>query len=157
MTLHATHLEQSTLLNGDPDAALDPAEFASAQRALARFNRARIEPGLGSASDAYTGEQERHLLALEHRFIETARAEIADQAASAPSDPSQFVTWFERLREHGPGQGDALFPWLATTASYEQMRWFLEQEVAGEAGFDDLVAMTQVKMPARAKLEMARN
>jgi hypothetical protein len=37
------------------------------------------------------------------------------------------------------------------------MRWFLEQEVAGEAGFDDLVAMTQVKMPVRAKLEMARN
>jgi pyrroloquinoline quinone (PQQ) biosynthesis protein C len=37
------------------------------------------------------------------------------------------------------------------------MRWFLEQEVAGEAGFDDLVAMTQVKMPVQAKLEMARN
>jgi hypothetical protein len=29
--------------------------------------------------------------------------------------------------------------------------------VAGEAGFDDLVALTQVKMPTRAKLEFARN
>jgi pyrroloquinoline quinone (PQQ) biosynthesis protein C len=37
------------------------------------------------------------------------------------------------------------------------MRWFLSQELAGEAGFDDLVALTQVKMPVRAKLEMARN
>ena len=37
------------------------------------------------------------------------------------------------------------------------MRWFLTQEAAGEAGFDDLVAMTQVKLPARAKLELARN
>jgi hypothetical protein len=37
------------------------------------------------------------------------------------------------------------------------MRWFLEQEVAGEAGFEDLLAITQVKMPRRAKLEMARN
>ena len=37
------------------------------------------------------------------------------------------------------------------------MKWFLQQEVAGEAGFDDLVAMTQVKLPCRAKLEMARN
>ncbi len=37
------------------------------------------------------------------------------------------------------------------------MRWFLLQEVAGEAGFDDLVAMAQVKMPTRPKLELARN
>ncbi|MDB5425556.1 MAG: hypothetical protein JWQ29_2972, partial [Phenylobacterium sp.] len=38
-----------------------------------------------------------------------------------------------------------------------QMKWFLTQEAAGEAGFDDLVAMTQVKLPARPKLELARN
>ena len=37
------------------------------------------------------------------------------------------------------------------------MRWFLTQEAAGEAGFDDLVAYTQVKLPVRAKLELARN
>jgi hypothetical protein len=37
------------------------------------------------------------------------------------------------------------------------MKWFLHQEVAGEAGFDDLLAMTQLKMPVQAKLEMARN
>ncbi len=37
------------------------------------------------------------------------------------------------------------------------MRRFLLQEAAGEAGFDDLVAMTQVKMPIQAKLELARN
>jgi hypothetical protein len=29
--------------------------------------------------------------------------------------------------------------------------------MAGEAGFDDLVALTQVKLPARPKLELARN
>jgi hypothetical protein len=34
---------------------------------------------------------------------------------------------------------------------------FLTQEVAGEAGFEDLLAITQVKMPVTAKLEMARN
>jgi heme oxygenase-like protein len=37
------------------------------------------------------------------------------------------------------------------------MLWFLTQEIAGEAGFDDLLALTQVKMPITAKLEMARN
>ena len=37
------------------------------------------------------------------------------------------------------------------------MKWFLLQEIAGEAGFEDLLAMTQVRMPIQAKLEMARN
>jgi hypothetical protein len=37
------------------------------------------------------------------------------------------------------------------------MRWFLAQEAAGEAGFEDLLALTQVRCPVRAKLEMARN
>jgi hypothetical protein len=37
------------------------------------------------------------------------------------------------------------------------MHWFLLQEVAGEAGFEDLLAVTQVKISERAKLEMARN
>src|SRR5439155_1046798 len=68
-----------------------------------------------------------------------------------------FISWFERLKDFGPGQGDPLFPWLATAASVQQMRWFLLQEVAGEAGFEDLLALTQVKMSVQAKLEMARN
>ena len=32
-----------------------------------------------------------------------------------------------------------------------------EQEAAGEAGFDDLTAYTQIKLPTRIKLELARN
>ena len=39
----------------------------------------------------------------------------------------------------------------------EEMRWFLQQEVAGEAGFEDLTAMTQVRLPTQPKLELARN
>ena len=31
------------------------------------------------------------------------------------------------------------------------------RRVAGEAGFDDLTALTQVRLPVRAKLELARN
>src|SRR5690606_14479646 len=57
----------------------------------------------------------------------------------------------------GPGQFDPLFEFLAERATYEQVRWFLQQEVAGEAGFDDLVALTQVRLPTPAKLELARN
>src|SRR3546814_13452885 len=89
--------------------------------------------------------------------METLRAEVADEAALAPTEAGDFLAWFEGLRETGPGQGDPLFPWLASHASKEELRWFFEQEAAGEAGFDDLVAMTQVKMPVQAKLELARN
>lgn len=89
--------------------------------------------------------------------METLRSEVADEAALAPTEAGDFLAWFEGLRETGPGQGDPLFPWLASHASKEELRWFFEQEAAGEAGFDDLVAMTQVKMPVQAKLELARN
>ena len=50
-----------------------------------------------------------------------------------------------------------MFEWLAHAATLTEMRWFLTQEAAGEAGFEDLVALTQVRCPVRAKLEMARN
>jgi hypothetical protein len=89
--------------------------------------------------------------------VEAQRQAIACPTADIPSDVDGFIAWFEHLKQAGPGQGDALFPWLAEKATLEQMRWFLLQEVAGEAGFEDLLAMTQVKMPVRAKLEMARN
>jgi hypothetical protein len=77
--------------------------------------------------------------------------------ADIPTQVDNFIDWFETLKETGPGQGDPLFPWLAEAASHSDMLWFLTQEVAGEAGFDDLLALTQVKMPVTAKLEMARN
>ena len=93
----------------------------------------------------------------EHEFVEAARREIAERAATAPRQPGPFLTWFEKLREDGPGQGDPLFPWIEHHATLEELRWFLSQEVAGEAGFDDLVALTQLKMPVQAKLELARN
>ena len=94
---------------------------------------------------------------LEREFVETERAAVAHEVAAVPTEPDRFVSWFEHLEQAGPGQNDALFPWLAETASRAQMCWFLQQELAGEAGFDDLVALTQVKLPTRPKLEMARN
>ncbi len=94
---------------------------------------------------------------LELSFVEGERAAVYDIARQAPDDADAFVAWFESLRTWGPGQNDVLFEWLEREASREQMTWFLRQEVAGEAGFDDLVALTQVKMPSRVKLELARN
>src|SRR5207248_2357410 len=123
--------------------------------ALDRFARERLEPSL---PDRLPSEADAGVLqALEAAFLEAERAAVVERAAQAPPAPDAFVRWFEALREAGPGQGDSLFPWLAESASLAQMRWFIAQEVAGEAGFDDLVALTQVKMPVQAKLELARN
>ncbi len=127
------------------------------QRSLSSFNRLRLRPALPDDSWRDQLSSELHLRAVEGEFVERERREVKERAAQAPRDPKGFVAWFEALKEHGPGQGDPLFPWLSRTATYEQMRWFLEQEVAGEAGFDDLVAMAQVKISTRAKLELARN
>ncbi len=46
---------------------------------------------------------------------------------------------------------------MAEFATLEQIRWFIRQEVAGEAGFEDLVALVQLRMPVIPKLELARN
>lgn len=61
------------------------------------------------------------------------------------------------LLEAGPGQGHELFNWLAEEATLDQLKWFLQQESAGEAGFGDLVALTLVGMPLQPKMEMASN
>lgn len=123
-------------------------------RRLMRLNEARLRP----RTDApMTLEAEMELRQLELSFLESERAAVASRAAAAPRDAEGFLRWYETLRENGPGQHDPLFPWLANEATLEQVAWFLAQEVAGEAGFDDLVALTQLKLPVRAKLEMARN
>jgi hypothetical protein len=97
------------------------------------------------------------LTTLQNDFIERSRSQSHVAAQRVPKDAPSFIAWFTALRHDGPGQGDHLFPWLASQASRDDMRWFIAQESAGELGFDDLVAMTQVRLPAGPKMEMARN
>ena len=125
------------------------------QQRLAHWNHERLAPRL--PDEAQDRSHANAMLQLEDEFLQALRADAQAAAAEAPSDPRGFVEWFEALKSSGPGQGDPLFPWLADAASLEQMRWYLGQEAAGEAGFDDLTAMTQVKLPKRIKLELARN
>lgn len=134
-----------------------PHQDHALQAKLAHWNRARLAPQIPQAEWRNAFDEERETLALEREFVELTRAAQAERAAKAPREPQAFVAWFDALKENGQGQGDALFPWLAERATLEEMRWFVEQEAAGEAGFDDLVAMAQVKMPTQAKLELARN
>ncbi len=122
---------------------------------LAGRNRARLRPTLDEAPTDFSSELADRR--DEERFLSLSRRDVQTLLAGVPRDPDGFVAWFVALRDAGPGQGDSLFAWLAEQASPDEMRWFLGQEVAGEAGFEDLLALTQLQMPTRPKLEMARN
>lgn len=139
-----------------PDHLQGP-HFARFHTELAKYNAGRLVPGLPTASWRDDLDENACVLRAEGEYIEAVRREVSPLVAAIPTHVGAFIDWFEELRETGPGQGDALFPWLAESANLEQMLWFLTQEVAGEAGFEDLLALTQVKMPVTAKLEMARN
>lgn len=127
------------------------------QRALSHWNRERLAPQFPGADTAARMDRDARMMRLELGFLEELRAEIADEAALAPTDADGFIAWFEALEENGPGQHDRLFDWLEAEATLDDLRLFLAQEAAGEAGFDDLVAMTQVRLPDRPKMELARN
>ena len=127
------------------------------QQRLAHWNEDRLEPRLPDPNWIEVLETNQEMLELEAELLEWLRADVSAEAAAAPSDSEAFIAWFEALEMRGPGQHDPLFDWLAEKADADQMRWYLAQEAAGEAGFDDLTALTQVKLPSRIKLELARN
>jgi pyrroloquinoline quinone (PQQ) biosynthesis protein C len=127
------------------------------QQRLARWNETRLRPRLPDDDWKHNLNRDHAMLELEGSFLEQLRAQVSQAAAAVSTEPGEFIAWFESLEESGPGQHDSLFAWLATKADLEQMRWYLTQEAAGEAGFDDLTAYTQVKMPSGIKLELARN
>lgn len=138
--------------------AADPMrDLPALHRRLAHWNHRRLEAALPSPDWRADLREEHEMRGLEGAWVESLRAQAAEAVADAPTQAEAFVAWFEALKDHGPGQHDPLFDWLAEAATLDEMRWFLTQEAAGEAGFDDLVALTQVKLPPVAKLELARN
>lgn len=143
----------------DTAGSASPSQFLNDtfQAGLAHWNHQRLAPALPTSNWQLILDGDAKLQRLEGAFLEELRAQVVEQAAAAPTDPEGFVAWFEALKHSGPGQGDPLFPWLAEEANIDEMRWFLTQEAAGEAGFEDLTALAQLKLPARAKLELARN
>lgn len=138
-------------------AALHGPAFARFQTELAKYNGRQLEPRFPDENWRQEIDDYAQVIRAEGEYLEAVRSEIRPLLADIPGEVDGFIDWFEDLKQKGPGQGDPLFPWLAESATREDMLWFLTQEVAGEAGFDDLLAMTQVKMPVTAKLEMARN
>lgn len=124
---------------------------------LAEANHGRLEPLIDTEHWRSEIDRDHARRILEGNVLELERARVAERAADAPTDVDAFIAWYEDLQTAGPGQNDPLFPWLAEEATADEMRWFLHQEVAGEAGFEDLVALTQLRLDTRPKLELARN
>lgn len=124
---------------------------------LAQFNVSRLAAGMPSKhwEDGLQSEFEFRL--DEGRYVEALRLEVAPLTLGHAGDGNHFVHWFEALADTGPGQQHPLLDALAQQATLAQMRWFLSQETAGEASFEDLLAYTQVKLPAQAKLACARH
>ncbi len=127
------------------------------QQQLAVWNESRLEPRLPDKDWRETLVDDHIMLEIEGSFLDRLRGQVREAVAAVPTQPQAFIAWFQALEADGPGQKDPLFEWLAEVADLEQMRWYLTQEAAGEAGFEDLTAYTQVKLPDRIKLELARN
>lgn len=147
----------TTTAFGGPHVATPTGMSARLHLHLARLNRMRLTPVRPKADWREDLEEEMAIRGMEIDWVESERARIGPDALRAPRDAARFLAWFEQLQHDGPGQHDPLFTWLAERATLHQMRWFLRQEIGGEAGYEDLVALTQVRMPSQAKLELARS
>ena len=132
-------------------------QLLTLHRGLAHFNTSRLAVSCPTPQwrDLLADEMAWRL--QEGEFLEALREDVALSLPPAELDADGFMAWFEHLAHNGPGQQHRLFKWLAQSATTDDMKWFLRQEAAGEAGFDDLLAYTQVKLPVGPKLELARN
>ena len=102
------------------------------------------------------GAWERDLLARARRSAHRAVGD-ALTADALPADPGEFAEWFKRAAFTHPLYEHPLYGFLAGEASREQLERFLRLEAAGEAAFDDLVALGQVGTRGEVKIEMGRN
>jgi hypothetical protein len=76
---------------------------------------------------------------------------------SLPLDPDAFTDWFRTTAFSHPLYEHDLHAFIASEATRPQIEWFFRMECAGEAAFDDLVALGQVGTRGEVKMEMASN
>lgn len=74
-----------------------------------------------------------------------------------PSDPRAFAAWYRTTAFTHPLYEHELYSFVASEATKAQLEWFFQMECAGEAAFDDLVALAQVGTRGEVKMEMASN
>lgn len=76
---------------------------------------------------------------------------------SLPEDAGSFAAWYRDTAFNHPLYEHDLYSFVASEATRAQLEWFFRMESAGEAAFDDLVALAQVGTHGEVKMEMASN
>lgn len=74
-----------------------------------------------------------------------------------PEEPAEFAEWYRNTAFSHPLYEHELYAFLSSEATRAQLEWFFTMECAGEAAFDDLVALGQVGTRGEVKMEMASN
>lgn len=95
--------------------------------------------------------------AWEDDMIRRAHASYDLSPDALPSDPADFAAWYRDTAFAHPLYEHDLYSFVASEADRHQLEWFFRMECAGEAAFDDLVALAQVGTRGDVKIEMASN
>jgi Iron-containing redox enzyme len=93
----------------------------------------------------------------EDEMLRRLRSSHDISAEGLPSEPSTFAGWFRSAAFAHPLYEHDLYTFVACDATRAQLEWFFRMECAGEAAFDDLVALGQVGTRGEVKMEMASN
>jgi len=93
----------------------------------------------------------------ERDMLRRAHARYDLSLDSLPRDPSRFAAWYREAAFAHPLYEHDLYSFVANEATRDQLEWFFRMECAGEAAFDDLVALAQVGTRGDVKIEMASN
>jgi hypothetical protein len=93
----------------------------------------------------------------EQDMLRRLKANHSLSAESLPKDPADFAAWYRSAAFGHPLYEHDLYAFVASEATRAQLEWFFRMECAGEAAFDDLVALAQVGTRGEVKMEMASN
>ena len=93
----------------------------------------------------------------ERDMLARARRHQPLDAESLPGSGEAFAAWYKQAAFLHPLYEHDLYAFLASEATRPQIEWFLTMEAAGEAAFDDLVALGQIGTRGEVKMEMAQN
>jgi len=93
----------------------------------------------------------------ERDMLRRARSAYHLSPEPLPSRPGEFAAWYRDTAFAHPLYEHDLYTFVASEADRRQLEWFFRMECAGEAAFDDLVALAQVGTRGEVKIEMASN
>jgi hypothetical protein len=154
----ATERMRKALADQDPDRALGQLGDPSTPPRVDRLRCLSLIYELHNGKFGHPSWPQHHPVVarwkwvLERQWLDELAADDAEHRAQLPSDPIAALRALaarDRLPE--------VYFWVAKHADHAGIVRFLSLEGGPDAGFDDLVAICQLGLPARAKMELAIN